>query len=628
MSKIKIAIAGVGNCASSLVQGLEYYRNHEQQAFSGLMHPRVGEWGATDVEVVAAFDIDKRKVGQSLEKAIFAKPNCTTVFQSMLPVSDVIVQMGPVLDGVPDHMADYDEDRAFRIADDAAVDVAEALRQSGAEVLVCYLPVGSEQAVKYYAQACLDAKVGMVNCVPVFLASDPVWAKRFRDAGVPIVGDDIKSQVGATIVHRMLSRLFEDRGVDVKRTYQLNTGGNTDFLNMLERTRLKSKKKSKTESVQSQFDLRLSDSDIHIGPSDYVPWQNDNKVAFIRMEGLGFGDVPMELEMRLSVQDSPNSAGVVIDGIRCAKLGLARGIGGPLEAPSSYYMKSPPVQVRDSVAHDLCNAFIDGDSPDIPNDLKRASAAHLPQQSDTTPTALILAAGKGSRLLPMTSLPKPLATVSGQTLAERVVQNLRDGAGITRFVVALGHEGNTVKSHFQSVAKHMGVTVEFCTSPDWEKGNGASALGAAEVIGNQPFLLSMCDHVYDPALPGALINATLPQDGMLLAIDRNINDLHDVGDVMKVKLDDVSIKAISKSLGDWDAADTGVMYCTSALFDGLRAATADGQYGLADGLRVLAGNGRADTVDVTGTWWLDVDTDEALEIAERDLNKKDLASTA
>ncbi len=281
MSKIKIAIAGVGNCASSLVQGLEYYRNHEQQAFSGLMHPRVGEWGATDVEVVAAFDIDKRKVGQSLEKAIFAKPNCTTVFQSVLPVSDVIVQMGPVLDGVPDHMADYDEDRAFRIADDAAVDVAEALRQSGAEVLVCYLPVGSEQAVKYYAQACLDAKVGMVNCVPVFLASDPVWAKRFRDAGVPIVGDDIKSQVGATIVHRMLSRLFEDRGVDVKRTYQLNTGGNTDFLNMLERTRLKSKKKSKTESVQSQFDLRLSDGDIHIGPSDYVPWQNDNKVAFI-----------------------------------------------------------------------------------------------------------------------------------------------------------------------------------------------------------------------------------------------------------------------------------------------------------------------------------------------------------
>lgn len=629
MSKIKIAIAGVGNCASSLVQGLEYYRNHEQQALSGLMHPKVGDWSATDVEVVAAFDIDRRKVGQALENAIFAKPNCTTVFQSVLPVSNVTVQMGPVLDGVPDHMEDYDEDNAFRIADEKPVDVTTVLRETGAEVLVCYLPVGSEQAVKHYAEACLEAKVGMVNCVPVFLASDPVWAQKFREAGVPIVGDDIKSQVGATIVHRTLSRLFEDRGVDVKRTYQLNTGGNTDFLNMLERSRLKSKKKSKTESVQSQFNLRLSDGDIHIGPSDYVPWQNDNKVAFIRMEGLGFGDVPMELELRLSVQDSPNSAGVVIDGIRCAKLGLVRGIGGPLEAPSSYYMKSPPVQVRDSVAHDLCNGFIAGDSADVPNELKLVSTGHLPTpQSDSAPTALILAAGKGSRLLPSTSLPKALAPVAGRTLAERVVQNLRDGAGVSRFVVALGYEADTVKSHFQSVAKHMNVTVEFCSSPDWEKGNGASALGAADVIGDQPFILSMCDHIYDPTLPGALAKAELPQDGMLLAVDRNIMDMHDVDDVMKVKLDDTSIKAISKTLSDWDVADTGVMYCTSALFDGLRAAAADGQHGLADGLRVLAGKGRAMTVDVTGTWWLDVDTDEALDIAERALNAQHLASTA
>lgn len=629
MSKIKIAIAGVGNCASSLVQGLEYYRNHEQQAFSGLMHPKIGDWSATDVEVVAAFDVDRRKVGQPLEKAIFAKPNCTTVFQSVLPVSNVVVQMGPVLDGVPDHMDDYDEDNAFRVADLAPVDVTDVLRESGAEVLVCYLPVGSENAVKHYAEACLDAKVGMVNCVPVFLASDPVWAQRFRDAGVPIVGDDIKSQVGATIVHRTLSRLFEDRGVDVKRTYQLNTGGNTDFLNMLERSRLKSKKKSKTESVQSQFNLRLSDGDIHIGPSDYVPWQNDNKVAFIRMEGLGFGDVPMELELRLSVQDSPNSAGVVIDGVRCAKLGLVRGIGGPLEAPSSYYMKSPPVQVRDSVARDLCDGFIAGDSPNIPNDLKLVSSGHLStEKSDTVPTALILAAGKGSRLLPLTSLPKALAPVAGQTLAERVVQNLRDGAGISRFVVALGYEADTVKSHFQSVAKHMGVSVEFCTSPDWEKGNGASALGAADIIGDQPFILSMCDHIYDPALPGALVNAELPRDGMLLAVDRNTADMHDIDDVMKVKLNNTSIKAISKTLSDWDVADTGVMYCTSALFDGLRAAAADGQHGLADGLRVLAGKGRAMTVDVTGTWWLDVDTDEALGIAERALNAQRLASTA
>lgn len=629
MPKIKIAIAGVGNCASSLVQGLEYYRNHETTALSGLMHPKIGDWGATDVEVVAAFDVDRRKVGQPLEKAIFAKPNCTRVFQSVLPVSNVIVQMGPVLDGVPDHMNDYDEDKSFRIADAPPVDVTAILRESGAEVLVCYLPVGSEEAVKHYAEACLDAEVGMVNCVPVFLASDPVWAEKFRTAGVPIVGDDIKSQVGATIVHRTLSRLFDDRGVDVKRTYQLNTGGNTDFLNMLERSRLKSKKKSKTESVQSQFDLRMSDGDIHIGPSDYVPWQKDNKVAFIRMEGLGFGDVPMDLELRLSVEDSPNSAGVVIDGVRCAKLGLMRGIGGPLEAPSSYYMKSPPVQVRDSVARDLCDGFIAGDSPDIPRELKLASAGHLDTpKTGTAPTALILAAGKGSRLLPSTSLPKALAPVAGQTLAERVVQNLRDGAGISRFVVALGYEADTVKSHFQSVAKHMGVTVEFCAAPDWEKGNGASALGAADVIGDQPFILSMCDHIYDPSLPGALVKSELPQDGMLLAVDRDTKDMHDIDDVMKVKLDGTSIKAISKTLSDWDVADTGVMYCTSALFDGLRAAAADGQHGLADGLRVLAGKGRAKTVDVTGTWWLDVDTDEALSIAERDLATKRLASTA
>lgn len=629
MSKIKIAIAGVGNCASSLVQGLEYYRNHEKNALSGLMHPKIGDWSATDVEVVAAFDIDRRKVGQPLEKAIFAKPNCTTVFQSILPVSNVTVQMGPVLDGVPAHMEDYDEDNAFRVSEESPVDVAAVLRESGAEVLVCYLPVGSEDAVKHYAEACLEAKVGMVNCVPVFLASDPVWAEKFRAAGVPIVGDDIKSQVGATIVHRTLSRLFGDRGVDVKRTYQLNTGGNTDFLNMLERSRLKSKKQSKTESVQSQFDLRMSDGDIHIGPSDYVPWQNDNKVAFIRMEGLGFGDVSMELELRLSVQDSPNSAGVVIDGIRCAKLGLARGIGGPLEAPSSYYMKSPPVQVRDSVAHDLCDGFIAGDSPDIPRELRMgASKAPSPAAVDDAPVGLILAAGKGSRLLPSTSLPKALAPVAGKTLAERVVQNLHEGAGITHFVVTLGYEADTVKSHFQSVAKHMGVTVDFCTSPDWEKGNGASALSAADVIGDKPFVLSMCDHVYDPALPAALLKTELPQDGMLLAVDRDTADMHDIDDVMKVKLDDASIQAISKTLGDWDVADTGVMYCTSGLFDGLRVAAADGQHGLADGLRVLAGKGRAMTVDVTGTWWLDVDTDEALAIAERDLASRRLASTA
>jgi myo-inositol-1-phosphate synthase len=324
VSKIRIAIAGVGNCASSLVQGLEYYRNLQSKNFAGLMHPLIGRWRATDVEVVAAFDIDRRKVGQPLEAAIFAKPNCTTVFQSALPVSNVTVKMGPILDGVAGHMKNYDDDCAFRISDSDPIDIAAELRDSDAEVLVCYLPVGSEQAVFHYAEACLEAKVAMVNCVPVFLASDPSWAKRFSEAGIPIIGDDIKSQLGATIVHRTLSRLFDDRGIDVKRTYQLNTGGNTDFLNMLEHTRLKSKKKSKTESVQSQFESRLEDSNIHIGPSDYVPWQKDNKIAFIRLEGLGFGDVPMNLELRLSVEDSPNSAGVVIDAVRCAKLALER----------------------------------------------------------------------------------------------------------------------------------------------------------------------------------------------------------------------------------------------------------------------------------------------------------------
>ncbi len=361
MKKIRVAIAGVGNCASSLVQGLEYYKGRNEEAFAGLMHARIGGWGPSDIEIVAAFDVDHRKVGKRVEEAIFAKPNCTIVFQSVLPTSDVVVQMGPILDGIAPHMADYSDDEAFRPSDEKAVDVAQVLKDAEAEILVCYMPVGSEEAGKFYAQACLDAGVAMVNCVPVFIASDPEWSEKFRDAGLPIVGDDIKSQVGATIVHRTLARLFGDRGVPLDRTYQLNTGGNTDFLNMKALDRLKSKKISKTESVQSQLDERMDSKDIHIGPSDYVPWQDDNKVAFIRMEGRGFGDVPLELELRLSVQDSPNSAGVVINAIRCAKLGLERGIGGPLEAASAYYMKSPPEQMRDSVAYDLCNVFIDGE---------------------------------------------------------------------------------------------------------------------------------------------------------------------------------------------------------------------------------------------------------------------------
>ncbi len=615
MSKIKVAIAGVGNCASSLVQGLEYYRTNRNYEAAGLMHPEVGGYGPTDIEVVAAFDIDRRKVGLSLEQAIFAKPNCTTVFQQALPVSNVRVSMAPVLDGIADHMADYDDDRAFRAADAEPVDVAQTLKDSGADVLLCYLPVGSEQSVRHYAEACLAAKVAMVNCVPVFIASDPDWAARFREAGVPIVGDDIKSQVGATIVHRMLSRLFNDRGVALDRTYQLNTGGNTDFLNMLQRARLTSKKKSKTQSVQSQLDTPLGKDQIHIGPSDYVPWQNDNKVAFIRMEGRGFGDVPMHLEMRLSVEDSPNSAGVVIDALRCAKVGLDRGIGGPLEAPSAYYMKSPPVQVRDHVAREATDGFITGKSPNLVH--PRQPFTHLAvEPRRRVKTALVLAAGLGSRLFPNASLPKPLAPVGGATMAEWVVRTLKQSVGTERFVVSLGHEAEMVRAHFESIARRTSVSVEFVQAEDWQAGNGASALAAAEAIGDEPFVLTMCDHLYDASLPARLVQARLPASGMRLAVDMAKQDIFDVDDATKVAIAGDAIRKIGKTLAEWDGADTGVMYCTAGLFDGLRRAQASGEHGLSDGLRRLAADGRAKTADVTGSWWLDVDTPEAMRIAE------------
>lgn len=375
MDTIKVAIAGIGNCASSLVQGIEYYNREACEDLTGLMHPVIGPWTPSDIKLVAAFDIDRRKVGRPIEQAIFAKPNCTMVFQPDIPNTGVSVKMGPALDGIASHMKDYSDGEAFRLADAEPVDITEELGRSGADVLVCYLPVGSELAVRHYAEACLRAGVAMVNCVPVFIASDPVWAARFVEAGVPIVGDDIKSQVGATIVHRALTRLFGDRGYSLERTYQLNIGGNTDFLNMLDRDRLQSKKKSKTESVLSQLDRKISERNIHIGPSDYVPWQGDNKIAFIRMEGKGFGGALIELELRLSVQDSPNSAGVVIDAIRCAALGKMRNIGGPLEAVSAYYMKSPPQQLRDSEAREQCEAFILGYSKHDPVSVKAIGLA-------------------------------------------------------------------------------------------------------------------------------------------------------------------------------------------------------------------------------------------------------------
>ena len=357
MGKIKLAIIGIGNCASSLIQGIKYYSN-ESKNCTGLMHYDVGGYRPGDIQVVAAFDIDRRKVGKDLRDAVFAKPNCTKTFCPDLPEFDVEVKMGHVLDGVSPHMAEYHEDRTFAPDDCESCDVTEELEDSGADILVNYLPVGSERATRFYAQAAIDAGLGFVNCIPVFIASDKSWAGKFKEKKLPLVGDDIKSQFGATIVHRTLANLMKDRGVRLVRTYQLNTGGNTDFLNMLHRERLKSKKISKTEAVQSALDAPLEPENIHIGPSDYVPWQNDNKLCFLRMEARIFGDIPIDLELRLSVEDSPNSAGSAIDAIRVCKLALDRGIGGPLEGISAYTMKHPPVQHRDDAARKMVEDFI------------------------------------------------------------------------------------------------------------------------------------------------------------------------------------------------------------------------------------------------------------------------------
>ncbi len=361
--KIKIAIIGVGNCASSLIQGIHYYRSKHPEEAIGLMHWDVGGYAPGDIEVVAAFDIDKRKVGQDVHEAIFAKPNCTTVFCSDLPKSGLKVQMGRSLDGFSDHMKNYGEGHTFLPADlpqPSKAEVVATLVKSKAEVLLNYLPVGSEEATRFYAECALEAGTAFINNIPVFIASDPEWAGRFKKKGLPLIGDDIKAQLGATITHRTLTDLFKMRGVKLDRTYQLNTGGNTDFLNMLNRDRLASKKTSKTEAVQSVTAERLDDHNIHIGPSDYVAWQNDNKICFIRMEGRLFGDIPMNLELRLSVEDSPNSAGVAIDAIRCAKLALDRGEGGILHEPSAYFCKHPPRQMTDDEAYHQIEKFIQG----------------------------------------------------------------------------------------------------------------------------------------------------------------------------------------------------------------------------------------------------------------------------
>ncbi|MHC1599754.1 MAG: inositol-3-phosphate synthase [Candidatus Methanospirareceae archaeon] len=359
MRKIRLAIAGVGNCASSLVQGIEYYKHRDVKDCIGLMHYEVSGYRPGDIEVVAAFDVDKRKVGRDLSEAVFTEPNCTAVFYRV-PYCGVEVKKGPVLDGVASHMHSYPEDKTFVVADEEPCNVAKELEESGAEILVNYMPVGSEQATRFYANAALEAGVAFINCMPVFIASDPEWGRRFEERRLPVVGDDVKSQIGATIVHRTLTKLFNDRGCKLDRTYQLNTGGNTDFLNMLNRERLKSKKISKTEAVQSVLDVPLMPDDIHIGPSDYVPWQRDNKICFLRMEGRIFGDIPIDLELRLSVEDSPNSGGCTIDAIRVCKLALDRGIAGPLIEISAYTMKHPPIQYPDEEARELLERFIRG----------------------------------------------------------------------------------------------------------------------------------------------------------------------------------------------------------------------------------------------------------------------------
>lgn len=358
---IKIAVVGIGNCASALVQGLALSRRVPVGQGIGEIHERIGAYRCADIEVVAGFDIDQRKVGQDLSRAILAPPNCTTIFCPDVPETGVVVRMGRILDGFPAHMLEYDEGLRFVPAggsEPELSDVVQHLRETGAEIVVNFLPVGSELATRFYAEAALEAGCAFVNGIPVFIASDPAWAQRFAQQRLPLIGDDVKSQLGATILHRTIADLFKKRGIRLDRTYQLNVGGNTDFLNMLDRDRLQNKVTSKTEAVQSVVPKRLSSANIHIGPSDYVPWQKDNKVGFIRLEGRLFGDVPMNIELRLSVEDSPNSAGVILDAVRCCKVALDRGEGGVLELPSAAFMKHPPVQYPDDQVFQLLDEYL------------------------------------------------------------------------------------------------------------------------------------------------------------------------------------------------------------------------------------------------------------------------------
>jgi myo-inositol-1-phosphate synthase len=603
VKKIRIAIIGIGNCASSLIQGIHFYKGKNLEDAIGLMHGEIGGFRPDDIQVVAGFDIDKRKVGQDVHEAIFASPNCTTVFQPDIPPAGVKVLMGKLLDGVSDHMADYDDKKTFLPATEkqpTQEDVVKILKDTGAEILVNYLPVGSEEATKFYAECALETGVAFINNIPVFIASNPEWGKRFAEKNIPIIGDDIKSQFGATITHRVLTDLFKKRGVKLDRTYQLNTGGNTDFLNMLNRDRLASKKTSKTEAVQSAAKKRLASNDIHVGPSDYVPWQNDNKVCFIRMEGRIFGDVPINMEMRLSVEDSPNSAGVAIDTIRCAKLALDRGEGGVLHGPSAYFCKHPLHQFVDEEAHYMTEEFINGDS-------QRKSKK-----------CLIIAAGKGLRLRSQGD-SKPLTPIFGVPLIERVILNALE-AGANEFFVVTGYQGAPLKSFLQNLASRLGVPITPIDNEDWEKENGLSVLKGRQYF-QEPFLLLMADHLFDPAIARELMDYPLANEEIVLAVDKNKSSPNvDLKDVTRVVTDGNNILKIGKGLKDFDAFDTGIFFCRPVIFKALEQCSREnGDTTLSGAIQILARKKQARTVDIAGRFWIDVDDPAAFKRAENAL---------
>ncbi len=601
MAKIKVAIVGVGNCASSIVQGVSYYRSANDNT-AGLMHWNLGGYDPSDVEFVLAYDIDERKVGTDIASAIFAEPNCTITFSEVEPTG-ATVKMGKVLDGIADHMEAMPAARSFRKADlpePSKDDVVEALKASGAEVLVNFLPVGSEDAVKFYMDCALEAGVGVVNCMPVFIASDPEWEARFVAKNLPIVGDDIKAQFGATIVHRVLSNLMKQRGVRIDRTYQLNTGGNTDFLNMMDRTRLNSKKLSKTEAVQAVLAERLKDDNIHVGPSDYVPWLNDNKLCFLRLEGALFGNVPMNIEVRLSVEDSPNSAGVVIDAIRCCKVALDRKEGGAVIGPSAYFCKHPPQQFTDDEAQRMTEAFI----------------AHQ-SVGRTAVKGLIVAAGQGLRLRDI-ALSKPLAEIRGVALIERVIENAY-AAGLREFVVVTGYEGERVEAFLRDLEARRGFRIETVRNPDWKGANGLSVAAAEQLLGDR-FVLLMADHLFDPAILAGMLARAPESEGVILAVDRRLqNPLVDLSDVTRVQSDAAGrIKKIGKQIEPFDAFDTGVFLASKALIREIRAdIAAGGTGGISGGMQRLADQGHASTYDIGERFWLDIDDKVAFGHAER-----------